>query len=265
MQASDVRWQMQSRRFAGIGRVDLISRGPVVPDDAQRRDWLAGVARWHDGRMLLLNADRYFAPEALRHAGFWPLMTPATLALLPLRPEPVMRAALRQKWRNRLNKAERAGLQVTTSELTADHWLLRAEMEQAKARGYKGLPPGLCVAYALANPGRAVVFEALQQGRAVAGLLLLRHGRMATWQIGHSRTDGRRCHAMNLLLWRAMCFAAARGHDMLDLGTLNTQDAAGLARFKLGTGARAVRQSGTWLYQPALAPLARYLPLKLAA
>ena len=90
--------------------------------------------------------------EALRGAGFWPLVTPATLALLPLGPEAGMRAALAQKWRNRLNRAERAGLKLRETDLTPDHWILTAEAAQARARGYRGLPPAFSAAFARANP-----------------------------------------------------------------------------------------------------------------
>ena len=88
---------------------------------------------------------------------------------------------------------------------------------------------------------------------------------MATWQIGVARAEGRRLNAMNLLLWEAMGWLSDEGHETLDLGTLNTQDSPGLARFKLGTGAMAQRQGGTWLHAGPLAPLARRLPLRLAA
>jgi hypothetical protein len=70
---------------------------------------------------------------------------------------------------------------------------------------------------------------------------------------------------MNLALWQAICHAAEAGHGVLDLGPVNSDDAPGLAHFKLGTGAYIHRLSGTWLYHPALAPLARRLPSCLAA
>ncbi|GGF52585.1 Acetyltransferase (GNAT) domain-containing protein [Mameliella alba] len=257
-------WQVQSRRIGPLGRLDLVSRGPVAAHPDDLGNWLRDWARWHDGRPLVLNADGLSA-GALRGAGFWPLVTPATLALLPLGTEAGMRAALAQKWRNRLKRAERFGLTLRETDLTPDHWILTAEGVQARTRGYKGFPPAFSAAFAQANPGAARVFEALDKGRPVAGALMLRHGRMATWQIGVTTPEGRRCHAMNLLLWRAMQTLSARGHDCLDLGILNTQDAPGVTHFKLGTGARAHRLGGTWLHMGALAPLARRLPLRMAA
>ncbi len=252
-------WQIQSRRFGPLGRIDLVSRGPVAAEAGDLHEWTARWQHWHDGRPLVLNAEGMTA-STLRDAGFWPLMTPASVALLSLGADSDMRAAMHQKWRNRLNRAERDGLEVVTGPLKAGHWLLRAETEQAKRRGYRGLPPAFSLAYGAANPGQALVFEARQRGTPVAAALILRHGRMATWQIGVSTGAGRACSAMNLVLWRAMQDLAARGQDCLDLGILNTQDAAGLARFKLGTGAQAHRLGGTWLHLGTLAPIARRLP-----
>ncbi len=261
---SGVVWQVQSRRFGPLGRLDLVSRGPVAAKPGALDTWLQDWARWHDGRPVVLNADGLSA-AALRAAGFWPLVTPATLALLPLGCEAGMRSALAQKWRNRLNRAERSGLTLRVTDLAPDHWILTAEAAQARARGYRGLPPAFSAAFARATPGAAQVFEALDKGVPVAGAVMLRHGRMATWQIGVTTPEGRRSHAMNLLLWRAMRALAERGHDCLDLGILNMQDAPGVTHFKLGTGARVHRLGGTWLHLGALAPLARRLPLRMAA
>lgn len=266
-QGRDLRlwWQIQSRHFGPLGRVDLVSRGPVAAGAEDLADWTDRWQRWHDGRPLVLNADGLKA-ETLRAAGFWPLMTPATLGLLPLGPEAEMRAAMAQKWRNRLNRADREQLEIRVAHLAPDHWILAAEAAQARARRYRALPVGFATSFAAVNPGHALVYEAHEaraRGAPVAAALMLRHGRMATWQMGVTTPAGRGHHAMNLILWRAMQDLAARGHDTLDLGILNAQDAPGITHFKLGTGARAHRLGGTWLHLGALAPMARRLPRRL--
>ncbi len=257
-------WQVQSRQFGPLGRVDLVSRGPVAEDTGELSDWAQRWRHWHDGRPLILNADGIPA-EVLRAGGFWPLMTPASLGVLDLRDDTGMRAAMQQKWRNRLNRVEREDMTISIRPLKPDHWLLAAEAAQARAKGYRGMPPGVSVAFAVANPGAALVYEARHRGKPVAAALMLRHGRMATWQIGHSNDSGRRLNAMNLVLWAAMRDLRDRGHDMLDLGILNAQDAPGLTHFKLGTGARIHRLGGTWLHLGCLAPMARWLPQRLCA
>jgi hypothetical protein len=257
-------WQVQSRRFGPLGRIDLISRGPVVPEGRDATQWLYHFGRWQDGRPLLLNAAG-LAGADLRAAGFWPLLTPGCLGIVDLGDTAGMRRALAQKWRNRLNRAEALGLRVSHAPLDAAHWLLEAERVQARQRGYRGLPPGLALALARTSPGAARFWEVRDATGPLAAVLVLRHGPMATWQIGHVTPAGRRVPAMNLALWSAMCWLADAGHRCLDLGVLNTDDAAGLSHFKLGTGARVERLGGTWLHLGALAPLARRLPRVLAA
>jgi lipid II:glycine glycyltransferase (peptidoglycan interpeptide bridge formation enzyme) len=83
--------------------------------------------------------------------------------------------------------------------------------------------------------------------------------------MGVSLPEGRRLNAMNALLWEAMRWLARQHHDRLDLGILNSDDAPGLTRFKLGTGAVPHRLGGTWLHMGTLAPFARHLPTALAA
>lgn len=255
-----LRWQLQSRRLPLLGEVALLSRGPVTPDAADAEAWLQGR---HAAGPLLLNADG-LSDAALRRAGFWPLLTPATLALLPLGGETQMRAALRQKWRNRLVRAEDSGLSLRRLPLHGAHWLLAAEADQARARRYRNLPPGMLVAFARANPGCALIWEARQGRLPVAAIAVLRHGRMASWTTGVSTPQGRAVNAMNLLVWEAMRGLAAQGHELLDLGILNDADAPGVTQFKLGTGARSHRLGGTWLRTRSLAPLARHLPKGLA-
>lgn len=255
-------WQIQSRRLGPLGRIDLVSRGPVAAEDEDLQEWTAQWQRWHDGRPMLLNADGLKA-DALRQAGFWPLMTPASIALLSLGDEAGMRDGMRQKWRNRLNRADREGLKIREGPLTADHWLLAAEQRQARLRRYRGFPPTLWAAYAEMNPGQARIYEAHRESEPIAAVLMLRHGRMATWQIGVTTPAGRRSHAMNLLLWHAMRDLSEQGHDLLDLGILNAQDSEGLTHFKMGTGAAAHRLGGTWLHMGSLAPIARRLPQRL--
>ncbi|ANT61335.1 hypothetical protein AYJ57_13700 [Salipiger sp. CCB-MM3] len=255
-------WQTQARHLPGLGRVELLSRGPVTRDcdaPAPLDAWFEGFLAARPRGPLLLNADGT-PPEVLRRAGFWPLLTPASLALLPLGPETEMRAALAQKWRNRLNRAQRSGLRLRRLALRGDHWLLPTEAAQARARRYRNLPPGFLAAYAAANPGDALIWEARLEGAPVAAIAVLRHGLMASWTSGVTRPEGRRSGAMNLLLWEAARWLAAQGHLWLDMGILNQQDAPGLTHFKLGTGARVHRLGGTWMHSRALAPLARRLP-----
>jgi hypothetical protein len=52
------------------------------------------------------------------------------------------------------------------------------------------------------------------------------------------------------MLYRAACALREEGVRWLDLGSVNTEDAPGLARFKLGTGAALRRLGHTLLVLP---------------
>jgi hypothetical protein len=232
------------------GPRQLVSRGPVWATGTgagERRAALGALRRTAPG-LTVMNAEG--DDPAPRRAGFLRLLTGATVADWALDAgAQAMREGLHQKWRNRLKAGEAAGWTVTRRPMPADpgHWLLTRDAGQAQARGYRGWPPGLVAAWARANPGTAWLWTAAQgRGDPAAGVLVLRHGERATWQTAWAGEAARAGHAMPLLLWRAAEWLAGQGVRSLDLGTIDTVQAAGLARFKLGTGAVARRLGGTW-------------------
>ena len=242
----------------GIG-LALLSRVRLGAPE-QLPGWLrdAGLHR----HLILISPDDP-TPELAR-IGAVPLMTPAVLAGIDLtRPPEIRRAALHQKWRNRLGHGERQGLQVRRQNmpLQPDHWLLKAEEARQAAIGYRHWPSTLTLAYARENPGAAKLFTAFDRGSAVAAMLFLRHGRGASYHIGHITARGRALSAHNLLLWQACCWLARKGHAHLDLGLIDTARAPGLARFKLGAGAMTRQLGGTWGWWPPLGKVLRPMAL----
>lgn len=264
--------QMMRRRFGGALSVGLLSRGPVWLEDvdaATRAEALRLIKRSAPlprPRAFFITPDETSAaiPSAARLTR---VMTGHTEAVIALgRDETAMRHAMKGKWRNRLRAAETAELKVTRSEapLTADHWLLAAEADQRGQKGYDGPPAALPAAFQAAAGRRdaTLLLEARAPGSAapLAGMLFLRHGAAAagrkgagarsggaTYLVGWSGAEGRRLGAHNLLLWRAMQTLAAAGTAHIDLGGLDTRRAAGLARFKLGAGARPRALCGTFV------------------
>ena len=102
------------------------------------------------------------------------------------------------------------------------------------------------LAYAAANKGQARLYTAMLDGRAVAARLVLKHGRMATYQAGVTSEEGRQHCAHNLLLWQIMSDLSRKQAAMLDLGRADLSD--GLRRFKTGAGARIEHLPGTYLF-----------------
>jgi hypothetical protein len=252
------------RRFFGLVEVASMMRGPVwmrAPEDgdnialmtafkAQARPW-----RW---RFLAQQPELAESSETLsatRKAGLTRVMTGYSTVWLDLAPEvAILRAGLDGKWRNQLNRAEDAHLSISLGGRKPQQyaWLIEKEAEQRKGRGYHGVPLGLVPLYADAmeeeTQSQAVLsVSALSGRRKIAGAMFLMHGNSATYHIGWASEEARAVHAQNRVIYEGMLALKERGIRFLDLGGIDTASGAGIARFKLGTGARASTLAGTFI------------------
>lgn len=231
----------------------LVSRGPVwhgAPDDTAKAASFRAAAR-HG--VWLINAEHPEDAPALKRAGFRQIMTATTIAETDLtRPEAELRAGLHGKWRNRLVAAQ-AGLPAThkvslrSFDPARDGWLLAQETAQQKQQKYRALPPALVLALSQAAPRALRMATLTNNGAPLAAMLFVIHETRALYHIGWSGAEGRRLGAHNLLLWHAMTKLKSSGVTCLELGTVDTDTTPSLARFKLGSGARARALGGTWL------------------
>jgi hypothetical protein len=231
------------RRVLGVRLAMLPRASPPLDLADQLR--AAGLHR----TPLILSPER---PGPLPRA--FCLYRAQTVARLDLWPSiAARRAALHSKWRNRLRRAEAAGIEVSHAPLPPDpaHPLLLSEARQARTRGYANWPPALTAAFATTSEATRL-FTAREGDEIVAQMLFLRHGSRATYHIGITTPRGRAHHAHNLLLWQASEWLAETGTLSLDLGPLDTRT-PGLTRFKLRAGARPCPTGGTWLCWPPLA------------
>lgn len=221
-----------------------LPRGPVWAegmDDPVRARILREMLRSLP-RALWLAAPESSADTAIfRSVGFRALMTPQYTAEFDLtRPVARMLADQHGKWRNRLRRAQSVGIEILSRRLDplCDLPLLQQEAAQRRARGYAALPTGFVLAWARSAPGATRLFLARRGGENLAFMLFLLHPPIATYQIGWTGPQGRSLSAHHLLLWEAANWLAARGHTRLDLGLVDTSGAPGLARFKIGSGAK---------------------------
>lgn len=254
------------RNLGPLGRVALMPGGPLWRQRVsltERRDALRALPRQlRTERIgaLITNCASPLEEKVLRAAGHLPLMTGGFEARLDLTmPESSRRARLKGKWRNRLVKAEAEGLQVERTGFSARRhgWLLQDEAAQRRARGYRGLPLSFTAAAAEQAPDQVQLFVASLGRDRLAAMLFLIHDGAASYHIGHVTAPGRAVAAHNLILWRAANWLAARGVARLDLGPVETEREAGLARFKLGCGAEPVARGASCLYTRTTAPLGR--------
>ena len=81
-------------------------------------------------------------------------------------------------------------------------------------------------------------------------MCFVRHGAMATYHMGWAGDAARAKGVHGVMLWQAALALRAEGVERLDLGMVDHEAAAGLARFKLGTGAALVALGATVLVLP---------------
>ncbi|MEQ8255559.1 MAG: GNAT family N-acetyltransferase [Roseovarius confluentis] len=234
------------RRRLGPLRVTWLPRGPVL---APRTD--PGSALMPLPGPSIVQPDTPAMDCLFRSNGYRALLTPAHVAELDLTPGPkALFAGLHGKWRNRLRAAKAGQLRTHHRPFDPDRDadLLILDQRQRRARGYRALPPGFTCAYAGIHRQATRLFTAHDRAGRLAYLLFLLHGATATYHIGWAAPAARRTHAHTLLMWQAITDLHQRGVTRLDLGTVDTEAAPGLARFKLGTGVTA-RPLGATLLQ----------------
>lgn len=244
--------QVIVRRLGGV-RVGLVSRGPLWIRLLHPRTQVAALRQMARGFGALLVTPA----EALSGRALLPLVTPSFIAVVDLAPTVEgHRANLLGKWRNRLVRAEAGPLKFTRATPgdrdLAD--LLLTESRQQSRRGYRGLPTDIVRAWRAVAPDQMLLWRAHLHGRVVAEMLVLLHGTAATYHFGWSDDCGRQQGAHQLLLWRIMLDLKQRGFRVLDLGAVDTERSPGVARFKIGTGARVSPTGATSLVIPTFTP-----------
>lgn len=252
--------QVQVRRWLPFLRACRIHRGPVWIHDEIPGEMLKLVLRLLRrryqplaGRPLLFHpelADTEANRRRLKDCGFRRRAEGYRTIWLDLSPGlDALRAGLGQKWRNALCGAERQGLALAVDTAGAlFDWLMDSYLDDKLRRGYAGPSPAfLRVLYKVGDgASRPVVLQALHAGRPVAGILLVRHGSAATYQVGWTSAEGRRLKAHQFLLWNAAAWLKRAGLTWLDLGGV-TDATPGIARFKAGIGGRPVTLAGGYV------------------
>ena len=254
--------QMQVRRFLRCFHLGLVMRGPVwLSDDAAAA--LSESDKHTIMQALLREAPlprfsrKIVMPESVSTLAkpFTRLVSGYSTVMLDLcQSEAALLAAMDGKWRNRLRAAQKAGFIVNTPALAEESygWLLQCEAEQSKRIGYSALSPALVPLWQMQMGEKGLCLvqarfpDAADEAKPCAAMLFLVHGKTATYHIGWADEQAKKHNAHNLLLWEAMQQLQSRGIETLDLGGVNTQDGAGIARFKLGTGGELLQLSGTY-------------------
>lgn len=198
---------------------------PEVEDTGPNRAMLAGAG--------LARNDRYQGYETI-----WVDLEPDADRL---------RARLDGNWRRFLGKAEKTDLVVEEDWAgeTQDEFLNAYEADRA-AKGYSGPSRRMLEALMrfMVPRGEALILAGRLGSEVVAGLLILRHGTSATYQVGFNLEPGRKVWAHHRLFWQAMVTLKARGVLDFDLGGVNDESAQGIKRFKEGLGGQFIKLAG---------------------
>lgn len=255
--------QILERRQLKIVTEHHMHRGPLWLDDKEpeptvlkevlcllRKTCPSGLL--HRTSILPEIAARPDVAAMMQECGFRKVGPGYRTLWLDLRQSPEeLRAKIARNWRHPLKKAEKAEEQgdlLLDADWQASNlpWLIKKEIEQSQAKGFRGLTGATAVRLrnALLKGGRkddgVLMLSALADRKSsaspMASGLFLRHGRCATYQLGWSDDRGRKLDAMRLVLWRAALELQERGVDWLDLGGINPDSAPGVTEFKRGLG-----------------------------
>ena len=158
-----------------------------------------------------------------------------------------IRAGMRKSWRATLKKAEsRSPAPDLIWDDTAKPLAPFAGiyMHDRKQKGYSGPSPDLLQAFgrSFGVTGTMPIGLAMLDGRPAAGVLILRHGSAATYQVGWTLPEGRDIQGHHLLLWDAIQRMKADGVTLFDLGGINEAEAGGVTDFKRGLAGKQARE-----------------------
>lgn len=255
--------QITSKPFALIGQFALCTHGPIWIEDIEteeKRFIYRALSRAVPVKWPKLVV---FTPDEPRGdvesvSGIKRVMTGEATVRIDLEQDiDTLRKSMDQKWRNRLTAAEKSDLKFVNggTKPAQYRWLLDLEETQREKRGYRALPAALTLDWqnsksdkSSGSIGNGVSVYRADKGKECAGaMLVLEHGTMATYHIGWASEEGRKLGAHNLCLWNACLDLKSRGFKRLDLGGVNTQSGAGIARFKIGTGGEVFQRAGAFV------------------
>jgi lipid II:glycine glycyltransferase (peptidoglycan interpeptide bridge formation enzyme) len=187
--------------------------------------------------------------DALRAAGWRPAtpIQPSSTRIIDLTAdESALWGGLRKKWRQYVNKARTAGIEVVDAEgdrLGDFHRIYRETADRAgflirTERAYRDV----WEAYRPAGRAR-LLFAQTPDGEPLATLFLVRCGPRVVEPYGGMTEAGGESRANYLLKWEAIRSSREQGASSYDLWGLAT---GGIAHFKTGFGGREVRYIGAW-------------------
>jgi hypothetical protein len=184
--------QVVERRLLGPIGVGILLRGPVWIDPGSR-SWAEPIVLSEIGRRVR-RSSLIWAPETQGQLAGRPLITGHSTSWLDLSSGPgTLRRRLATDWR--------AG-----SAPKAIDWLLDQNEAYRRGVGYRGPSREFLgrLARAARDARELLLLHAFERAEPVAGIMLLRHGVSATYEVGYVSPRGRELRATHLLLWHGV-------------------------------------------------------------
>ena len=252
---------MEASILGGLIHAVLLDRGPLWFDGyGTPEHCLAFIEAYSQTFPKRFGRRRRFLPEwgahpdldaALRRYG-WTKQDGAlyeTLWLDPTQEEDNLHRGLRKSWRQSLTKAQASALEIvwdTSTKALPLHLTRYHADKQAKAYSGPDVPVVQALARGCAQTGDLLLGTAMLDKQPIAGIMILCHGRSATYQIGWSEGKGRATCAHHRLLWEGALTLKAAGITDLDLGGTNETTAKAIKTFKRGLGGQAQTLAGLY-------------------
>ena len=245
-----------------IGKISRINRGPLWLNKPESLDVIDAVYalvykqwKWWKGKALLIAPELQNAPQnmmILSSLGYRSRLKSgwrSTLLDLSKKIEE-LRDNLHSKWRNQLRVAEKSGLRVVISCHEEDFdWISGKYEELMLKKNFKGISIKLLSSLrnCLNNKEHLLLFKAIYEEKAVAGILIAMHGKTCTYLVGWNGIEGRKINATNFLLWNAILVMKGRGCLWFDSGGIDNINTPDIAKFKRGMGGEEYELIGEYI------------------
>ena len=160
--------------------------------------------------------------------------------------EEQIRRSFDSKWRNQLVAAEKNDIAViNNSENFVD--LVKIYSKDKAERGYEGVPDSLLLFLDQKKNVLDVYSACDPEGNLLGFDIFYMHGQTSTYLVGWNSAEGRKYYLNNLLLYKAIVGAKAKGMRVFDLGGIEDVYTENVAKFKRGTKPVEYRLAGEFI------------------
>ncbi len=245
--------QVLEKNFCfGFCKIRRINRGPLFLSCMDSLAEQKKIIFFLKKSLTSLRCRLFWAPELesseriLIKRQFWrKAQIPWVSGWIDLRQEESdLRKSLRGNWRNQLNKAEKVSLVIREIlEKEEADVIMSSYQNMMKERGED--PLDVRQFYDLLKQGIGVLLAVYSNSLCVGAVLIVRHGRAATYLMGWTGEQGKQHCISNLLVWRAILKAKYDwGCEVFDVGGLGHPS---IAEFKRGLNLTEYRLVGEFV------------------